>query len=402
VISLTEPAAQRLLETSAFTTGLPGLTGLAVDLLLTDPEPALTATGPTGWLGEGSRADRRSGEGPRQEGPPQEGPPQERPAAGRPAAGRPAMRDRSPLRHGFLGVRSPRLVVVSGPPSPGIDVCADRMTEDLTLALPRVGGVVLAEAADAVDPWTAPDHAYATATAGVRVALEAGVEGDGPFGLRRRWHLANAVAPVLAAAFANAPLRQGRPTGWRSVRQALRRELPGVPVGVDPRKAWATLALDAPVSGTGRSLRDWTRAGPGDRPVVADLTRHLARLRPPVAARGHLELDVADRQPGSAWRVPLAVTAALLDDPNAAAVAESATRDLAATPRLWERAARDALTDPELAAAARELFVAAYAALARQGVARELRDAVADYTERYVLRGRCPADDVLDRAAARP
>ena len=100
--------------------------------------------------------------------------------------------------------------------------------------------------------------------------------------------------------------------------------------------------------------------------------------------------------------MPLAVTAALLDDPNAAAVAESATRDLAATPRLWERAARDALTDPELAAAARELFVAAYAALARQGVARELRDAVADYTERYVLRGRCPADDVLDRAAARP
>jgi glutamate--cysteine ligase len=362
-MSLTEPAAQRLLAAYAFTPGLPGLTGLAVDLLLADPEPSR--------------------------------PPE-------PASDPAAMRERSPLRHGFLGVRSPRLVVVSGPPSPGIDSCADRMTEDLALALPRFGGAVLAEAADAVDPWTADDGVYGAGTAGIRVALEAGVDGDGPSGLRRRWQLANAVAPVLAAAFANAPLRHGRPTGWRSVRQALRRELPGVPPGLDPRQAWAALALDAPVSGTGRSLRDWTRSGPGDRPTVADLTRHLARLRPPVAARGHLELDVADRQPGRGWRVPLAVIAALLDDPNAAAVAEAATRDLAATSRLWERAARDALTDPALAAAARELFVAAYAALARQGVARELRDAVADYTERYVLRGRCPADDVLDRAAARP
>jgi glutamate--cysteine ligase len=46
--------------------------------------------------------------------------------------------------------------------------------------------------------------------------------------------------------------------------------------------------------------------------------------------------------------------------------------------------------------------MAAYAALARQGVSRELRDAVAEFTERYVHRGRCPADDILDNATARP
>lgn len=100
--------------------------------------------------------------------------------------------------------------------------------------------------------------------------------------------------------------------------------------------------------------------------------------------------------------MPLAVIAALLDDPQAAAEAGAATVSLPGTPRLWERAARDALTDPALAAAARICFVAAYAALARQGVSRDLRDAVAAFTERYVLRGRCPADDVLDRATARP
>jgi glutamate--cysteine ligase len=396
VLSLTEPAAELLVAEHAFTPGLPGFTGLAVDLLLDEP--------------------------------------------GVPGA----FEGRAGLRHGFLRARSPRVMVVSGPPSPGIDVCAERMAEDLSLAVPliaarRAGGqgagahgaggqgagaysasahsadagahgvgahgvgvAVLEEAADALDPDEAAEGAYSTATAGVRVALEAGVEGDGPFGLRRRWELAHAIAPVLAAAFANSPLRQGRPTGWRSARQALRRDLDPAPTSADPRRAWTALVLDSPVAGAGRTLRAWSRSGPGDRPTIDDLTRHLASLRSPVAARGHLEMDVADRQPGNGWRVPLAVIAALLDDPYAATEAEAATRTLAGTPRLWERAARDALTDPALAAAARECFVAAYAALARHGVSRELRDAVADFTERYVLRGRCPADDVLDRATARP
>jgi glutamate--cysteine ligase len=354
VISLTEPAAERLVADQAFAPGLPGFVGVAVDLLLDRPEPAAAA-------------------------------------------------GRVPLRHGFLTAGSARVVVVSGPPSPGLDASAARMTEDLRGALPLLGVhpvAVLAEAADAVDPADADDDAYATATAGVRVGLEAGVDGAGPYGLDRRWQLAHAIAPVLAAAFANSPLRHGRPTGWRSVRQALRRDLPIAPPGGDPRAAWAALVLDSPAGG--RTFREWTRRAPGDRPTGADLTRHLATLRPPVAARRHLEIDVADRQPGDGWRVPLAVVAALLDDAYAAAEAECATRPLVGTPRLWERAARDALSDPELAAAARECFVAAYGALARQGVSREIRDAVADFTERYVLRGRCPADDVLDRVTALP
>jgi glutamate--cysteine ligase len=157
--------------------------------------------------------------------------------------------------------------------------------------------------------------------------------------------------------------------------------------------------MDAPARG-GQTFREWTRSA--DRPAGADLDRHLAALRPPVAARGHLELDFADAQPGSGWRVAVAVTATLLDDPRAATVAEAATEHFAYAEGVWERAARDALTDPELAAAARECFLAAYAALARQGADRELRDAVAAFTERYVLRGRCPADDVLERATAVP
>ncbi|MFG1992888.1 glutamate-cysteine ligase family protein [Actinoplanes sp. NPDC048988] len=236
-----------------------------------------------------------------------------------------------------------------------------------------------------------PDEAPAGA-GGVRVALEAGLDAGGPLGLERRWALAHTLAPVLAAAFANSPLLGGEPSGWRSVRQARNRDLPVLPTEADARRGWAGFVLDAP-GRDGRTFRE--RARSGERPRLADLVEHVDSLRPPVAARGHLEIDVFDRQPGAGWRVVVAVTSVLLDDPRAAAAAEMATATLAVEPGLWERAARDALTDPVLAAAARACFVEAYGALARHGVDRDLRDAVAEFTERYVMRGRCPADDVL-------
>ena len=67
------------------------------------------------------------------------------------------------------------------------------------------------------------------------------------------------------------------------------------------------------------------------------------------------------------------------------------------------RAARLGQDDPQLAAASRECFAAADAALGRLGAPAAIRDAVGAFADRYVLRGRCPADDRLDeaRAAAR-
>ncbi|GIM73979.1 glutamate--cysteine ligase EgtA [Winogradskya consettensis] len=345
--TLTEQGAELLIAGSALTPSRPGFVGAEVDLLLSQPGlPAPLADTLTGGQAR--------------------------------------------LRHGFLAARSARVAVVSGPPSPGLDTAVDRMTEDLPMPVPLFSGhgiSVLSEASDG-------GFSSATdGTAGVRVSLEAGVEEDGLFGLRRRWTLAHALAPVLAAAFANSPLRDGRPTGWKSARQANRQLIRPT---ADPRSDWAALVLDAPVAGGGRTLREWTRAGTG--PLVADLRPHLATVRPPVAARGHLEIDVADRQPGAGWRVPVAVIAALLDEPRAAVQALNLTEPLRGLPGLWERAAREGLGDPVLARAARGLFVSAYEGLARQGVSRELRDAVAAFTDRYVMRGRCPADDVLDRA----
>ena len=289
----------------------------------------------------------------------------------------PQPRARHTLRHGFLKAGSPQMAIVSGPPSPGLAVCLSRMTDDLRAARPQI----------------APPGGRFSPAAGIRVGLEAGLEGGGVLGLARRWRLAHCLAPVLAAAFANAPA-----PGWRSIRQASRKSLPVVPPG-DPRQAWLAYAMSTPTP-AGVSLRDRFHAG--DAPTAAQLADHLDALRPPVAARGHLELDVADAQPGDGWRLPIALVATLLDDPQAAEEAESATGHLPAEAGLWERAGRDALTDPVLAAAARDCFLSAYAALARQGASRSLRDALADYLERYVLRARTPADDILDRLTARP
>ncbi|BEL08046.1 ergothioneine biosynthesis glutamate--cysteine ligase EgtA [Actinoplanes sichuanensis] len=342
---LSEQAAEEFVAARAFSPGLPGFVGIAVDLLV---DPAWAPTG------------------------------------------------RRPLRHGFLDTRSSRVLVVSGPPSPGLEVALRRMGDDLGAS----GRIVDQHRLTVLSQAAAPEGpALDFATAGVRVGLEAGLDGGGPLGLPRRWELAHTLAPVLAAAFANSPLRDGRPSGWRSTRQALRRDQPVRPPAGEPRDAWAAYVLDAPGS-SGRTPRQTIRAG--GRVTTADLDRHMAGLRPAVAARGHLEIDAADRQPGNGWRLPAAVTSVLLDDPRAAEEATGATAHLADSPALWERAARDALTDPALAAAARDCFLAAYAALTRQGVSRELRDEVAEFTERYVYRGRCPADDILDTVAAHP
>ncbi|GAB2597100.1 ergothioneine biosynthesis glutamate--cysteine ligase EgtA [Streptomyces capparidis] len=267
-----------------------------------------------------------------------------------------------------------------------------------------------------------------TATASVQVCVDAGTEEPGPEGFARRWRLAHLLGPVLLGAFANSPLRLGRPSGWRSTRQALwarmdpgRTRAPALDEGTDPRAAWAAYALDAAVMCVredgdgpwavpgGVSFRRWIaegeRACDGVRraPTLDDLAYHLTTLFPPVRPRGHLELRMIDAQPGpDGWIVPLAVVTALFGDRAAADTAEDAVRDLAPpgvpAPRnpVWLRAARHGLADPALRRAALTCFTAAARALPRTGADDAVTAAVTDFTERYVARGRCPADDLLD------
>ncbi|AQS66206.1 ergothioneine biosynthesis glutamate--cysteine ligase EgtA [Streptomyces pactum] len=259
------------------------------------------------------------------------------------------------------------------------------------------------------------------ASASVQVCLDAGHEEPGPLGHVRRWWLAHQLGAVLLAAFANSPLAGDRPTGWRSTRQLRWTQIGtgragGPPLDADPRGAWTRHVLDAPVMCVrhdggpwdvpeGMTFREWIRSRTPRPPTREDLDYHLTTLFPPVRPRGHLELRMIDAQPGDdGWTVPLAVTAALFEDPEATETAYRAVKPLAErtlglpAPHnpLYRDAARDALTDPELREAAVTCFTAALAALPRLGATAEVVDAVAAHLERYVLRGRCPADDLLD------
>jgi glutamate--cysteine ligase len=254
-------------------------------------------------------------------------------------------------------------------------------------------------------------------SASVQVCLDAGSDDADNItdSIDWRWRLAHALGPVLVAAFASSPLREGKPTGWRSTRQQIWHHLdpgrtrpvlpPGQPVG-DPRAAWVAYALDAEVlcvpsddspdwvAPPDITLRDWIRTGRPRPARLDDVEYHLTTLFPPVRPHGYLEFRMIDAQPGDGWIVPLAVTTALFGDETASRAAMAATESMAATD-YWETAARCGPDDPTVARASRECFAAAIDALDRAGTPVAIRDAVGEFHQRYVRNDRCPADDLL-------
>ncbi|MFD5772043.1 ergothioneine biosynthesis glutamate--cysteine ligase EgtA [Streptomyces fungicidicus] len=337
---------------------------------------------------------------------------------------------------------------LSSPPAASLMECVGTVSADLDAvrAVLRRDGLAIVGLGH--DPWHTPrrflraprydameacldrtgpaGRAMMCTSASVQVCLDAGYEEPGPLGHVRRWWLAHQLGAVLVAAFANSPIAGGRPTGWLSTRQLRWAQIGtgragGPALDADPRGAWARHVLDAPVMCVrrddgpwhvpdGLTFREWTRSP--RPPTRDDLDYHATTLFPPVRPRGHLELRMIDAQPGDdGWIVPLAVAAALFDDPEAAETAYRAVKPLAERAHgmpaphnpLWRDAARVGLADPELREVAAVCFAAALRALPRLGATTEVVDAVGAYRDRHVARGRCPADDSLDelRAAAR-
>lgn len=247
-------------------------------------------------------------------------------------------------------------------------------------------------------------------TAAIQLNVGLGAPGE----VARRWRLANAVGPTLIASFANSPFAEGRPTGWQSTR--LRswwaldptRSAP-VPLTADPVAAFVDYALDAKVMlvragrddyrpiTSGLTLRGWLAQGHElGWPTIEDLDYHLTTLFPPVRPRGWFEIRYFDALPTPFWHVAVAVTCALLDDPEAAEAAERAIGDSAG---LWRAAAQHGVAHPALGASSRACFELALAALERHATTSAeaaTTEAVAAYHDRWVARGRSPADDRLD------
>ncbi len=263
---------------------------------------------------------------------------------------------------------------------------------------------------DAMEAYFQGDGGAGLAMMCSTASIQVNVDLGDPAELPRRWRLAHAVGPVLVAAFANSPMAAGAPTGARSSRQQVwahldpTRSAPAASI-LPPADAWARYALAARVmlvrADPYRAVRDrltfarWMEEGhDAGYPTIDDFAYHLTTLFPPVRPKGWLELRMIDALPAPWWQVAVAVTTALLDDPEAFATAELACGPVTGC---WAEAAALGLAHPGLAAAARTCFAAALDALPRLGVDPTT---TADYADRYVDRGRSPADDVLDAMAA--
>jgi glutamate--cysteine ligase len=235
-------------------------------------------------------------------------------------------------------------------------------------------------------------RAMMASTAATQVNLDTGTD------LAGRWRLLHDIGPVLVAAFANSPDRLGRPTGWKSSRQQIWQRLDptrtAAPQGSDPVSAYSRLVLEAPVmmQPARGTFATWVLSD--DPPTTADLDLHLTTLFPPVRPRGWFEVRYLDAQPLEWWPVPLAVLSALVDDPVAASLAAEAAEP--ARDR-WMAAGREGLDDQVLREAARRCFRIALDSLGRHDPL--LVGVVSRFTEQYVDRGRCPADDTVAQIA---
>jgi glutamate--cysteine ligase len=241
------------------------------------------------------------------------------------------------------------------------------------------------------------------ATAAVQPSLDAG-QPAGADSFVDRWHTLHATGPALLAMFANSPVLAGRPTGWKSARQAAWLDIDpsrttAPPPAADPREAYARYALDAPLlcirrdgaswsAPPGLTFAEWIAGAMAPAPTFDDLAYHLTTLFPPVRATGHFEVRYLDAQPGDGWVVPAAVVWALIATP---AVRERARAAVEAVAGRWVDAARFGMSDIALGVAARRLAEVALDGLA--GQPDQITERVTAFAERYTLRGRGPADD---------
>ena len=266
-------------------------------------------------------------------------------------------------------------------------------------------------------------------TASVQVNVETGPPG----GVAVRWRLAHALGPVLVAMFAHSPVPGGGGRGPRSARQQVwsvmdpSRTSPvhrvASPRLLRPEEEWLDYALaarvmmiratperfvavDAPPGPEPPTFAAWMERGHElGWPALDDFEYHLTTLFPPVRPRGWLELRMLDSLPDPWWRVAAAVATALLEDGDAGAAAleaVSAPPAGAGVTDHWRSAARHGLADPGLRAAAQRVFPAALGGLGRLGADRATVAAAEAFHERFVARGRCPADEPAPIPEAEP
>ena len=234
-------------------------------------------------------------------------------------------------------------------------------------------------------------------TAAFQVSLDFGVEAE------RLWRVLNAMAPYLAAIFANSPVYAGQPTAHSSYRAHCWRRLDPARTGVrqacdDPAADYCDFALAAPamflprVEGGFAPFAVHLASG---RAGEAEWERHLTTLFPEIRPRGTLEVRTCDAVDPEWFAAPLALIGGIAYDLAALRQADELLES--ADPELLERAGRIGLADPAIAGTARDLVILALDGCDALGdallSARDLEGA-REFFARYTLVGRAPADDV--------
>jgi glutamate--cysteine ligase len=156
---------------------------------------------------------------------------------------------------------------------------------------------------------------YRTCT--VQVNLDYASEAD----MVQKLRVAVALQPVATALFANSPFFEGKPTGYKSWRSRIWRDLDPARTGMVPfvfdkgfgYQAWVDYILDVPmyfvyrdgkyIDALGQSFRDFMAgrlpALPGEVPTLSDWADHMTTAFPEARVKKFIEMRGAD---GGPWR----------------------------------------------------------------------------------------------------
>ena len=214
----------------------------------------------------------------------------------------------------------------------------------------------------------------------------------------KKFRVGLALQPVATALFANSPLTEGKPNGYKSFRSHIWEDTDPHRTGMLPfvfddgfgYERYLDYALDVPmyfvfrdghyIDAAGHSFRDFLDGRlavlPGEKPTIADFTDHLSTAFPEVRLKSFLEMRGAD---GGRWGRICALPAlwvGLLYSPTAL----DAAWDLV---KHWSIAEREALRH----AVPREALAAAVpgGGTMRELAAKVLDIAAAGLTERAAL-----------------
>ncbi len=152
-------------------------------------------------------------------------------------------------------------------------------------------------------------------TCTIQVNLDYGSEAD----MVKKFRVGLALQPVATALFANSPLTEGKPNGYKSFRSHIWEDTDPARTGMLPfvfedfgYERYCDYALDVPmyfvfrdgryIDAAGLSFRDFLDGRlsvlPGEKPTLADWTDHLSTAFPEVRLKSFLEMRGAD---GGRW-----------------------------------------------------------------------------------------------------